>query len=281
MARQLRIEYPGALYHVTSRGNGKQSVFRSDHDRKSFLNILEQITGRYRFIILAYCLMDNHYHLVIETQEGNLSEGMRQLNGVYTQRYNRRHTRSGHVFQGRYKAIIVDKDVYLLELVRYVALNPVRAGIVDDPENWAWSSYRATVGKEESPPWLCTERVLGQFSPRMARARIIYRQFVNQGLKRESPWKDLIGQTFLGSKDFMARIQGSFQEDVKEIPRSQRFAGRPALPEILTGVCRTNRFERNEAIRKANGYGYSLKEIANYLGIHYATVSRALVKEKP
>src|ERR671924_2148265 len=153
MARPLRIQYDGALYHVTSRGNERKWIFRDDFDRKLFLNILSQINQRFNWLCHAYCLMTNHYHLLIETPDGNLSKGMRQLNGVYTQRFNRQHGRVGHVFQGRYKAIIVQKESYLVELARYVVLNPVRARMVRSLAEWPWSSYRATAGLCDAPFW--------------------------------------------------------------------------------------------------------------------------------
>jgi REP element-mobilizing transposase RayT len=132
MARPLRIEFDGALYHVTSRGNDRKAIFKDNHDRDLFLDILAQITVRFRWICHAYCLMNNHYHLVIETPDGNLSKGMRQLNGVYTQAFNKRHRRVGHVFQGRFKGILVQKDSHFLEVCRYVVLNPVRAKMVPE-----------------------------------------------------------------------------------------------------------------------------------------------------
>jgi REP element-mobilizing transposase RayT len=276
MARPLRIEYPGALYHVTSRGNAKQKIFRNDRDRKTFLDIMGDVMERFHFICHAYCLMDNHYHLVIETPEGNLSEGMRQINGVYTQRYNFLHHKTGHVFQGRYKAIIVDRDNYLLELVRYVALNPVRASMVKDPKDWVWSSYRPTAGIDDAPSFLSTDWVLAQFSTERKRAQKLYAVFVREGITRESPWKELKGQIFLGDRTFIDRLRSSLQDGVKEIPRSQRYAGRPELEAIITDESRTDRAQRDKGITEAVRYGYTLKEIAAHLGVHYATVSRAL-----
>lgn len=136
MARPLRIEYAGALYHVTSRGDRREAIYRDDDDRLIWLDVFSQVCSRFLWRCHAWCLMDNHYHIVIETAEGNLSQGMRQLNGVYTQQHNRRHGLSGHVFQGRFKAILVQKEAYLLELARYVVLNPVRAGMVNDVVDW-------------------------------------------------------------------------------------------------------------------------------------------------
>lgn len=157
MARPLRIELAGGLYHVTSRGDGQNAIYLDDGDRQGWLRLLGEVCKRFNWRCHAHCLMTNHYHLVVETPDGNLSRGMRQLNGVYTQSFNRRHSRVGHVFQGRYKAILVEKESYLLELARYVVLNPVRAQLVVEAEEWAWSSYRAMIGQAAAPPWLETD----------------------------------------------------------------------------------------------------------------------------
>jgi len=161
MARPLRIEYPGALYHITARGNAREDIFWDEGDRETFLEVYAQVSRRVNWMCHAYCLMANHYHLVIETPEGKLSQGMRQLNGVYTQRANRTHGRTGHVFQGRFTAILVEREAYLLELCRYVVLNPVRAGLVRSAREWPWSSYRATAGQAAGTSWLTTDWVLG------------------------------------------------------------------------------------------------------------------------
>jgi len=170
MARPIRIEFCGALYHVTSRGDRREAIYEDDDDRARFLDILAQVVADANWLCHAYCLMSNHYHLVIETPDKNLAKGMRQLNGVYTQSSNRRHGRVGHLFQGRYKAIVVDADSHLLELTRYVVLNPVRAGMVAEPAAWPWSSYRATVGIDALPPWLVVDGLLAQFGTRRAQA---------------------------------------------------------------------------------------------------------------
>ena len=141
MARPLRLEFAGAVHHVTSRGDRREDIFLDDDDRQAWLSVLGQVCDRFNWVVHAYCLMSNHYHLLVETVEGNLSAGMRQLNGLYTQRFNRRHGMVGHLFQGRYKAILIQKEAHLLELSRYVVLNPVRASMVATPEAWPWSSY--------------------------------------------------------------------------------------------------------------------------------------------
>jgi len=160
MARPLRIEFSGALYHVTSRGDRREAIFEDDEDRDMFLSTLAEVVERFNWVCHAYCLMTNHYHLVIETPDANLSRGMRQLNGVFTQASNRRHSRTGHLLQGRFKGILVDKGDYLLELTRYVVLNPVRARMVKQPGDWPWSSFRAMVGEVPAPKWLATDGLL-------------------------------------------------------------------------------------------------------------------------
>lgn len=150
MARPLRIEYEGAIYHVISRGNNGNNIYRTDRDKRRFLEYLESTKDQYQFIVHAYCLMDNHYHLLLETPEANLSKGMQMLNSAYTTYHNTVHKKRGHLFQGRYKASLVDKDSYMAEVSRYIHLNPVRAGIINDPSKYIWSSCRAYVSKQKS-----------------------------------------------------------------------------------------------------------------------------------
>ncbi len=278
MARPLRIEYPGALYHVTSRGNARQKIFRDDTDRTYFLDLLGKTVSRYRWICHAYCLMDNHYHLVIETPEGNLSRGMKHLNGVYTQKYNWRYKKTGHILQGRFKAIIVDKDSYLLQLCRYVLLNPVRAKMAGTPDAWRWSSYHAMTGKEKPPEFLTTDWVLGQFSDKKRRARRLFEDFVMKGIHDTTLWKNVKGQIFLGEKEFIEQCKKTLgkHDALHEVPRSQRFADRPSLKHLFTDNIQQKQ-ERNNAIYDACiQYGYTLKEVADFLGIHYTTVSNII-----
>ena len=243
MARPLRIEYPGAVYHITNRGNDKKAVFKDDQDRETFLKILAFVNKRYHWLCHAYCLMDNHYHLMIETPDGNLSLGMRQLNGVYTQARNKRYNKTGHLFQGRYKAILIQKDSHLLEVCRYVVLNPVRARMVEKPEDWKWSSYRATAGKEPPHPCLTTDWILGQFSRTRGKAEKEYRQFVKWGIGKETIWNEVKGQALLGEDDFVDSLADHLRrhKDIPEIPKSQRYANRPALDKIFSqSILETN-----------------------------------------
>ena len=228
MARPLRLELAGALYHVTSRGDGREDIFLSDEDRIAWLEILADVCRRFNWVCHAYCQMTNHYHMVIETPDANLSKGMRQFNGVYTQRINRTHGRVGHVFQGRFKAILVDKDSYLLELARYVVLNPLRANMVPRLEQWPWSSFPATCGQTAKPDWLQVDFVLAQFSTQRARAIEKYVAFVHEGAKLPSVWEQLQGQVYLGSESFIKKMQALVDKKptLTEIPRAQR-AGAP------------------------------------------------------
>lgn len=203
MARPLRIEFAGALYHVTARGNAREDIYDDDTDRQHFLTLLHNTVTRHDWHCHAYCLMDNHYHLLIETCSPTLSKGMKYLNGTYTQYFNRRHQRVGHVFQGRFKAILVQKDAYLLELARYIVLNPVRAQLVRSAKAWHWSSYRATAGHEESPAFLTTEWILAGFGDIKRIAQQSYRDFVKAGKGQPSPWQQLKNQIYLGSDDFV------------------------------------------------------------------------------
>jgi putative transposase len=283
MARPLRIEYPGALYHVTSRGNAGGRIFRNDKDREYFLDLLGFIIERFHWLCHAWCFMDNHYHLILETPEGNLSRGMRQLNGIYTQKYNWRYAKTGHVFQGRYKAILVDKESYLLELCRYVVLNPLRANIVKRPQDWKWSSYRSTTGTAKTPQWLTTDWGLAQFSRSRRRAQRLYHQFIMDGITKETLWKDLKGQIFLGDKGFIEECKSNLDvsNDLREIPRLQRYAERPMLAELLHEGIKRDKNRINRAIYHAHvKYGYTLKEIADHLGVHYTTVSKIMNKDK-
>jgi len=213
MSRPIRIEFPDALYHVTARGDRREDIFEDDQDRLMFLSTLGQVIEQFNWICHAYCLMGNHYHLLIQTPGGNLSRGMRQLNGVYTQASNRRYRRVGHLFQGRFKAILVDSDAYLLELTRYVVLNPVRAGMVKDPADWPWSSYRASVGLESAVSWLAVDGLLAQFARQRRLAQQRYAQFVAEGGMTASPWSGIKGQVFLGDEQFVQRMQAHNQEN--------------------------------------------------------------------
>lgn len=276
MARPLRLELPGGVYHLTSRGDGREDVYLSDADRESWLDVFGQVCERFNWICHAWCQMTNHYHLLIETPQANLAQGMRQLNGVYTQRFNRAHARVGHVFQGRYKAILVERDSYLLELARYVVLNPLRTDMVDRLEDWPWSSYLATCGQAPSPEWLQTEWILAQFGRRRSRAIAKYVTFVHEGAHLPSVWAQLQGQIYLGSEAFVQKMRALIDQKkptLDEIPRAQRRAMMQALAALK------KRYPRNQAMAHAYLSGqHTMAEISRYFGVHFSTVSRAVKK---
>ena len=277
MTRPLRIEYPGAIYHVTSRGNARRKIFLDDEDREAFLSTLAWVVERFGWICHAYCLMGNHFHLLIETPTPNLSRGMRQLNGVYTQDFNRRHRKVGHLFQGRFKAILMERESYLLELARYVVLNPVRAKMVKTPDKYAWSSYRASLGLDPIPPALNIDWLLGQFAKTKSVARQRYAAFVKAGIGQVSPWEDLKGQVLLGSEAFVASMapQLKASETVAKIPKRQRRLHRPKLRQLFANT--DSKEARNQAMASAYlTHAYTLAEIGGEVGLHYATVSRII-----
>jgi REP element-mobilizing transposase RayT len=270
VARPLRIEIPGVLYHVTSRGNAREPIVEDDSDRRSFLDVLGTVVDRYGWTCHAYCLMTNHYHLVVDTPDANLSRGMRQLNGVFTQRFNRRHGRVGHVFQGRFKAILVERESHALELARYVVLNPVRAGLVDAAEDYRWSSLRASVGLDPAPEWLVGGGMAARFGSRER-----YLEFVREGVKVAPPWSRLRG-VFLGSEGFVVRMSAHLGRKVEqsEIPRRDRYAHRESLEEVFPPGVVANRRLRNQRLRDAPlEAGYTLREIGRHVGLHYSRVS--------
>ncbi|PMO34085.1 REP-associated tyrosine transposase [Vibrio breoganii] len=272
MSRPLRLEFAGALYHVTARGNERNWIFSQDDDFTLYLTVLDEVCERYNWVIHAYCLMSNHYHLLLETPDGNLSKGMRQLNGVFTQKINRKHNRVGHLFQGRYKSIVVDQETYLLELCRYIVLNPVRAKMVDTPDEWQWSSWPNMVGNNSSPDWLSTDSILLQFASDRDKAVDAYKRFVAEGVGVEV-WSNLRQQVFLGDKAFVAKhlaIQNDLHGDLREVPLKQRRTKPKTLSEYNHEAV-----DRNSAMRSAYASGgYTLQQIADYFDVHYSTVSR-------
>ena len=273
MARPLRLEFAGAIYHVTSRGDWREDIYLDDDDRADWLEVLDKVCVRFNWVVHAYCQMTNHYHLLVETVDGNLSRGMRYLNGQYTQRFNRRHKVVGHLFQGRYKAILVQKDAYLLELTRYVVLNPVRTGMVDELEDWRWSSYPAVVGLEASPEWLDTNWLLSQFAKYRKTAIKRYRLFILEGKDLSSPLDDVRHQLLLGDDSFVNQyLEENKPEELREVSRAHRRSLAQPLSKYqkLYG-------ERNEAMARAYLSGaYTMAEIGGHFGVHYMTVSRAV-----
>jgi putative transposase len=241
MARPLRIEYADAVYHITSRGNERKNIFKTAPDRQQFLSYLESAAQRYSAVIHAYCLMNNHYHLLLQTPRGNLSQIMRHINGAYTTYYNIKRQRAGHLLQGRYKALLVDMDAYAQELSRYIHLNPVRAGIVERPEEHPWSSYRYYIKLNSKPEWLHTEFVLSYFNGNISKKQKEYRRFVEslRGQDYKSPLKDVVGSTILGNDDFVSRIKETYLPGMRadrNVPALKELADNPAIEHIAVEV---------------------------------------------
>ncbi len=285
MARPLRIQYPGAFYHITSRGNEQKEIFKSKRDREKFLLYLESATERYKAAIHAYCLMNNHYHLLMETPGGNLSEIMRHINGAYTTYFNFKRNRSGHLMQGRYKAILIEGDAYAKELSRYIHLNPVRAGAITRPQDYPWSSYQYYSGAKEGPEWLKVAFILGFFAKRLSTAQKKYREFVEKkiGQEEESPLKEVIFSTILGSMEFVKAVSkkhlGGKRAD-REVPALRKLSGQISIAEIEKAAEEVFMKEAKTG-RKVSLYlshrhsGMKLKEIGEYFGISESGVTQA------
>ena len=275
MARPLRLEFAGALYHVTSRGDRRENIFLDDDDRYNWLEVLSSTCMRFNWLVHAFCQMNNHYHLLLETVDGNLSRGMRQLNGHYTQLFNRRHGLVGHLFQGRYKAILVQREAYLLELTRYVVLNPLRAKMVMALDDWPWSSYPYTTGKLAAPAWLDTDGLLSQFGTGRRKAINAYRKFVLAGRGLPGPMAGVRHQLLLGDDAFVERYSSVLDaEPLREVSKAHRRSIAMPLAKYQARYP-----DRDEAMARAYLSGaYTMAMIAKHFDLHYMTVSRAVRK---
>jgi len=273
MTRPLRLEFAGALYHVTSRGDRKGVIYRDEADRRAWLETLDRVCQRFNFVVHCYCQMGNHFHLLLETVEGNLSQGMRQLNGLYTQHFNRHHKLVGHLFQGRYQSILVQKESYLLELTRYVVLNPLRANVVRRLEDWPWSSHRFFMGEADAPQWLDTNWLLGHFGTTQGLAAPKYYDFVMAGLGCKSPLKQVSHQLILGDNRFVEfhhNLMG--KASLRDVSKAQRRAVALPLAEY-----RSQFLLRDEAMARAyHSTAFTMAQIGDYFGVSPTTVARAV-----
>jgi len=286
MARPLRIQFPGAFYHITSRGNERKDIFKSRADREKFLSYLESVVLRYQAVIHVYCLMSNHFHLLLETPSGNLSAIMRHINGSYTTYYNIKRARSGHLFQGRFKALLVDADAYAKELSRYIHLNPVRAGIVKTASDYQWSSYCAYSGAAISPKWLYRDFILGYFGGVTAEAQKRYSRFVwenEDDSEPKNPFADVVASTFLGGKEFIDKICETWLKGKKKdrnLPALKAILGGPKIKMIVQSV--ESAFGAGTALSKQAALylchrysGKALSKIGRHFGIGESGVSQA------
>lgn len=271
MARPLRIEYPDATYHVIARGNDHATIFRDDHDRKSFLAEIDRVTDRLDWNILAYCLMSTHYHLMVSTPNGDLARGMRDLNSIYADAFNRRHHRVGHLLQGRYKSPLVQTEHYLLALVRYIVRNPVRAGICALPEDWQWSSHSPTLGLAPAPRFLRASDMLAHFADTADLARRRYREYVDDA-HGDAGWDPLRGRVVHGTPDFTAQAVSLAADRISSaVPRVQREVNRPSLGDLLTASS-----SGDDIVHAHRQHGYAISEIARLLGQHPTTIGRRI-----
>ncbi len=277
MSRPVRIEFPGACYHVTSRGVEGHEVYIDEEDHGVFLNVLEGVVDRFGWLVHAYVMMDDHYHLVVEVPAANLSKGMRQLNGVYTQHFNRRHHNEGPVFQGRFKSVLFEKDEFLLPLTRHVALNPVRLKSLSSLRSWRWSSHRAMCGDVKPRSFLHRADVLQQFGKRQKDSERKYKEYVRAGAGEESPLNLRSHQVLLGGPEFLREMQPMLAGEKMAKRGPRRATRRRTLSSLFRNVDARSRSQRNELIRRAHlEYSYTLMEIGEYLGLHYTTVSKVV-----
>jgi REP element-mobilizing transposase RayT len=272
MARPLRIQAPGLNYHVMSRGNWRSAIFLDTTDRQRFLKLLAHVVEHFGLRCHAYCLMTNHFHLAVKTSEGNLSRAMKQLKGDYAQWWNRRHRRVGHLFQGRFKAQIVQDGQYLVDVCRYIVLNPVRARMVASPAQWRWSSYRATVGISRPPEFLCCDDLFACLSPNPEDGPQCFREFVlGVNPKRACISRDAV----LGDERFVARFQPYKAQASREVPRRE---ARRALAVIFRGAI--TRAARDAAIVAAYRERHPLADIARFLDLHPSSISKIVSRTR-
>jgi REP element-mobilizing transposase RayT len=266
MARPLRILVADGVYHVTSRGHARNPIYRTDADRITFFEILERTLSRFDWRCLSYCLMDNHFHLLIRTPQPNLSRGMQQLKSGYARIVNRRYGGSGPLFDDRFHAPLVQRDAHVLEVLRYLALNPVRAGLCDEPEGWTWSAHSAIAGLTSPPPFLAAEESRELFAGASGTDGIrAYREYVARGEATDVP-----DVAVIGDDAFRREMLASVVRDA-EIPRRYWGPGRPPIVEIMAG--------RDQVVAMAEAYrdhGYTMSEIAAHVGCHVSTVSRRI-----
>ncbi len=269
MTRPLRVEYSGAIYHIINRGNAGENLFRGIKDREKFLKYFEKAVDRFSLKIHTYCLMTNHYHFLVETLQPNLSKAFQWINVSYAAYFNRKYRRKGHLFQGRFKSILVDADEYLKQLSRYIHLNPVRAKLVEHPADYPWSSYPVYIGKAKSPGWLQTGWLLSQFGKKKKEAGKNYKNFVEKVdiTKLENPEKELRGGFILGTPDFVNWVKETFlsnRSDEKEIPQLRQLKPMIKTESIVEAVCRE--FDCNrELILKKGRKNNLARDLAIYL----------------
>ena len=267
MSRPLRIEYPDAWYHVMSRARKGQEVFPSKEDYFTFIELLRDTSEMFNMKVAAYCLLNTHYHLLVQTPDANLSRCMRHINGVYTQRYNARNGCDGTLFRGRYKSILIDEDTYLLEVVRYIHRNPLRAGIVEKISSYPWSSHKGYISKVQKWEWLHKHFILNMFSREESLQMATYRKFVarEESLEIIKHYSRKNLPAILGSEKFIEMVKNLFtkKKKEKEIPESRSLC--PEAIDIKKAVCRYFKVEEAELLKSRRGVENEARDIAIYM----------------
>ncbi|MBK8174408.1 MAG: helix-turn-helix transcriptional regulator [Rhodospirillales bacterium] len=289
MSRPLRIEFADAVYHVSARGNAGQTIFLKDGDRRAFIELLGREVAQHRWRCHGFCLLDDQYRLLIETPEANLGRGIGRLNAMYSQWFNRRHGRVGHLFQGRYKAIVIEKAVWIARLARDLAWAPVHAGLAKRPGHWEWSSHRLLAKNRQGPPWLVIDDILAEFAGAPEGTRKAYRLFVAEGKNAPSPWASVRAQMYLGSEAFLRSMaERARSRPSEQIPRAMLCPDRPTRETIIdavataAGVAATTALDRHarQDVFRVTVYllrraaNLSLKEVAALAGVSPPRVSQ-------
>jgi putative transposase len=285
MSRSLRIQYEGAWYHVMNRGAGRKAIFHNDEQRQVFLNLLDEVGTRYHIDIHAYCLMNNHYHLFIHTPLGNLSKALKHLNSTYTQRFNRAEGKDGPLFRGRYKSIIVDAENYLLQLSRYIHLNPTTARLVKKPEDYFWSSYSAYIGNRSKPNWLSCQETLNRFGTQNQPNK--YREFVEQGMDEETElfYKKSRKIPIFGSESFQKSILKNHIPDKSfstDIPERNHLIKKhlPGIEMIMRQVSNFYQVEEKLLLEPRKRAGNKPRSVAIYLAVRISKLSHREIAER-
>jgi REP element-mobilizing transposase RayT len=286
MPRKPRLEFPGAIYHINHRGNHQEYIFLDDYDRKLFLKLLQATIQRMNWICHAYCLIGNHYHLLIEIPEGILSRGMAWLNSVYTQKFNQKYDMSGHLFQGRFKSKPIEDNMQFLMAARYVARNPLQANLVERADQWPWSSYSATVGLIKAPDYLFIDDILSCLATDRQVAQVFYRELVHlEDKANDDEIIKLFQKVYEQEREPVFQKRARTVIDMKNslgpIPRSQRILSRPDLSELFNGNEERDLEMRNNIINAAfTLYAYTQAELADYLNITRSAISKIVCKTR-
>ena len=269
MSRPLRIEYPDAWYHVMNRGRRNEAIFEDKNDYSAFIELLQDVINIFHIKVAAFCLMQNHYHLLIQTPEGNISRSMRYINGVYTQRFNRIHGYDGHLFRGRYKSILIDADSYLLQVMRYIHRNPINAGLSENL-NYTWSSHKAYLSDLKKWRWVSREKILAMLSGTKALQKTVYRDFVNESDNEDfsAIYKKRKVPAILGSEPFLKLIKNNYFIKKKhiEVPESQLLAPEP--DKIMAVVCAKYKVSVSDLRISIRGQLNEARNVAMYLMRH-------------